>query len=221
MRIAYRAVLFDLDGTLSDTSPGILRSVRHALRAMGAAEPEPAALYRFIGPPLWQSFAELCGMDAAQSERAVQLYRERYSTVGVHEASLYPGIRELLDALKRGGALLATASAKPERFVREVLRDQDAERYFDAVVGSELDGRRSDKRELIEEALHRLGDVPPGEAVMVGDRCFDLDGARRAGLDFIGVLFGFGSAGEFTGYARARLAQTPQEVFRLCEIRPE
>ena len=216
MQFSYHTALFDLDGTLVDTSPGITRSVQYALAAEGINEPDLSRLLRFIGPPLWQSFSEFYGFDTARSERAVQTYRERYTAKGVHEAKLYDGIEALLRALRAGGVRLATASSKPECFVRDVLEEQGILSYFDAVVGSELDGRRSDKCELIEEALRRLGVKTHSGVVMIGDRCFDLEGARAAQVDFIGVLFGFGTPQELSGYSRARLAHSPEDVLRLC-----
>lgn len=191
-------ILFDLDGTLSDTEEGIVKSVQHALAAFSVQEEDPASIRRFIGPPLRESFRLFYGMTAEEAERAVAKYRERYETVGVYENRLFDGVPGMLAALRRAGKRLAVATSKPTVFARKVLRQHDIERYFEVVVGCELDGRRDTKEEVISEALRQLGigETERKNTVMVGDRRHDLNGGKAFGLKTVGLRLGFADPGE-------------------------
>ena len=145
--------LFDLDGTLTDPREGITKSVQYALQAFGIEEPDLKKLEPFIGPPLKDSFMEFYGFTGEEAERAIAVYRERFAPVGIFENQVYPGIPQMLERLYRRGTRLAVASSKPIGFVKQILAHFDIEKYFDVVVGSELDGTRGTKEEVVEEAL--------------------------------------------------------------------
>ena len=198
----YRYILFDLDGTLTDPKEGITKSVQHALKGMGIEEPDPDRLTPFIGPPLGDSFKEFYHMNEEETEQAIRIYRERFSTVGKFENEVYPGIPEMLRRLKGAGARLAVASSKPQVFVEDILEHFDLASCFDVVVGSELSGERVKKEEVVEEAIRRLFDgkeptkEQKAETAMVGDRKFDVQGARAFGLQAVLVSYGYMSEGE-------------------------
>ena len=190
-----QAVLFDLDGTLTDPAEGITRSVQYALRQMGRPVPDREALLPFIGPPLLDSFREFCGMEQVEVEEAVHHYRAYFSRQGIWENRVYPGIPELLCFLKEQGRTLILATSKPAVFAEKILERFELASYFSLLSGSELDGARSRKDEVIAWALERAG-LSPEEAVMVGDRAYDVRGAAACGLPCIGVLYGYGSREE-------------------------
>lgn len=192
-------VLFDLDGTLTDPKLGITTCVQYALEAFGIQEPDLDKLEPFIGPPLTDSFMEFYGMDLETAKKAVEKYRERFSTVGLYENEVYPGIPHLLAALKVKGVKLAIASSKPTVFVKKILDHFGLTGYFDAIVGSELDGTRVEKKEVVEEALRQLfggRTVQKEQVYMVGDRKFDVEGAREQGVESVAVAYGYGSLEE-------------------------
>ena len=153
----YKYLLFDLDGTLTDPKEGITTSVQYALRAFGIEEPDLEKLRPFIGPPLQSSFMDFYGFDEEKAKRAVEKYREWFRPKGIYQNAIYPGIEEMLSRLKAGGKVLAVASSKPQIFVEQVLRHFGIYDYFTVIVGSELDGRRDKKEEVVEEALRQLG----------------------------------------------------------------
>ena len=184
----YDTVIFDLDGTLSDNSEGIIASIGYALDRMGREKPGAETIRRFIGPPLRMSFRQICGMDDEESYEATRLYRERHETVGYLENDLYPGIRALLTALKRRGAYLAVATGKPQRITENILSHFGIRELFDQVEGSVPDSLSNQKAALIRRVLDRH----PGRAVMVGDTADDINGALEAGIDAVHVQYGFG-----------------------------
>lgn len=198
----FKYILFDLDGTLTDPKIGITRSVQYALYALGIDEPSLDRLEPFIGPPLADSFREFYGLNEEQIATAIAKYRERFARQGIYENEIYPGISEMLAELKRKGKILAIASSKPTLFVEQILDYFDIRKYFDFVVGSNMDGTRSRKEEVVEEALRQMipAEMIPSEkkdtVVMVGDRKFDIEGAKAQGITSVGVSFGYGSEGE-------------------------
>lgn len=196
--VMFRYVLFDLDGTITDPEEGITRSAAYALDAFGIAYTQDK-LRKIIGPPLDFSFRTFFGMTQEDALLAVSKYRERYETVGVTENKLIDGIAELLDELTSYGITVGLASSKPEIFCKRILADLGLLQYFSAVVGSELDGRRVAKNEVIAEAVLRLGNPPSDQIAMVGDRIYDLVGAKANGLYVIGVTYGFAEPGELNG----------------------
>ena len=182
----YKAILFDLDGTLTDSGEGITKSVQYALEKVGKPETDLQKLRIFVGPPLLEQFQEYAGIDEETARKAVGIYRERYAPVGIYENELYPGIPEMLSGLKQRGYKLAIASSKPENFVKIVAEYFHIDSYFDEMVGSEPEGRRTNKTEVIEETLKRLGlSEHRDQVIMVGDKEHDVFGARRAGLECI------------------------------------
>ncbi len=192
-------LLFDLDGTLTDPKVGICTCVQYALASFGIEEPDLDKLEPFIGPPLKDSFMKFYQMDEAQAEAAIEKYRERFSDKGIFENRLYAGIPEMLRALNSKGMFMAVASSKPTVYVKRILEHFQIAKYFKAVVGSELDGTRTGKDEVVTEALRQLfGDRPveKDKVYMVGDRCFDVEGAHAMGIEAVGVTYGYGGMEE-------------------------
>lgn len=208
-------LLFDLDGTLTDPKLGITTCVQYALSSFGIEEPNLDKLEPFIGPPLKDSFMDFYGMDEEQAEAAIVKYRERFSDVGMFENELYPGIARMLRRCKRHGAKLAVASSKPEVFVKKILEHFHLAQYFDVIVGSELDGRRTDKEEVVREALHQLfpkNDIDYDNTVMIGDRKFDIIGAKDNKLVSVGVSYGYGSIEELKAEKPDYIARSVEEL---------
>ena len=186
--------LFDLDGTLSDPKVGITTCVQLALNYFGIQEDNLDKLEPFIGPPLKESFKKFYGLSEEQAVKAMEVYRSRFSTIGLYENEMYPGIDRMLSRLREEGYRLSVASSKPTIFVERILEHFDIKQYFHYVVGSYLDGRRVEKDEVVEEALRLLGvtEETKSQAVMIGDRMFDVQGAKSHGITSIAVSYGYG-----------------------------
>ena len=191
----YDHALFDLDGTLTESAPGITNAAAYALKAFGV-EAEPAELEFFVGPPLHGSFVR-CGLSDAQAAEAITVYREYYVAKGMFENAPYAGIEETLRRLKDAGMRLIVATSKPEPFAEQILERYGLAGYFSVIAGSTLDETRTQKPEVIEYALARAGVTDRRRAIMIGDRSYDVDGAKATGLDAMGVLYGYGCAQEF------------------------
>lgn len=192
-------LLFDLDGTLTDPKVGITTCVQYALQSFGIEEPDLDKLEPFIGPPLLDSFMQYYDMDQEQASAAVAKYRERFQDKGIFENEIYKGIPQMLRKLQDKGYVLAVASSKPTVFVQTILTHFGIRSYFDVVVGSELDGTRVNKDEVVRETLARLSENNPiqlEDVYMIGDRKFDVEGARAFGVESIGVSYGYGSPEE-------------------------
>ncbi|HKM33950.1 MAG TPA: HAD hydrolase-like protein [Lachnospiraceae bacterium] len=196
-------VLFDLDGTLTDPKVGITTCVQYALASFGIEEPNLDKLTPFIGPSLKESFMDFYDFDEEKAEAAIEKYRERFTDTGIFENEIYPGILEMIRKLKGNHKKLAVASSKPTVFVERILEHFEIKRYFDVIVGSELDGTRVDKAEVVREALNRLyGDSETDvdqkrkATVMVGDRKFDVAGAKAEGIKSVAVTYGYGPMDE-------------------------
>lgn len=192
----FEYVLFDLDGTLTDPKDGITRSVAYALEKLDAASLDEQTLESFIGPPLLDSFCTICGFDQPKAEKAINFYRERFKQIGMYENRVYPGIESLLSLLKEKGKKLAVATSKPTVFADEIVSHFNLKQYFEVIVGSNLDGTRSVKNEVIREALKQLSLPPKQSVVMIGDRKYDIIGAQKEGISSIGVSYGYGSQEE-------------------------
>lgn len=193
----YKAILFDLDGTLTESGEGITKSVQYALEKLGKPVPPLEELRVFVGPPLMEQFMKYADLDEEGARLAVKYYRERYSAVGIFENRPYPGVEEMLAELRAKGYSLAVASSKPERFVLQILEHFQLSDYFDEIVGSEMDGRRTSKMEVIEEALARLNLSEHREqVVMVGDKEHDVLGARACKIPCVAVSYGYGTKEE-------------------------
>lgn len=214
----YKAILFDLDGTLTESGEGITKSVQYALEKLGKPEEDLEALKVFVGPPLMEQFMKYADLDEETARRAVEIYRERYSTIGIFENRPYPGVAHMLEELKKKGYLLAVASSKPEYFVKKILAHFDLEKYFDEAVGSEMSGSRTNKTEVIEETLRRLHLENHREQVlMVGDKEHDVLGARKAGLECLAVSYGYGTIEELTAARPLQIAASADEVLDFFE----
>jgi len=202
-------VLFDLDGTLTDPRQGIVACIRHALSSLALPSPDDRELERFIGPPLQQSFALLLGLEHQHRVNdAVALYRERFAATGLFENAVYPGIPEALAQLCERGARLHLATSKPLVYAERIVGHFGLRGFFRSIHGSELDGRRSDKGELIAHLL-RVERVPHETGLMIGDRAQDVRGAQANDLPAIGVLWGYGSREELSAAGALRLCGRP------------
>lgn len=209
------AVLFDLDGTLTDPMEGITKSVQLALRRQGIEVTDRRTLCPFIGPPLFESFQKYAGMDDGQAARAVEDYRSYFSETGIFENQVYPGVPALLRELHEAGTFTAVATLKPAVFARRIAEHFGFLPFLDRVAGSELSGRHTTKGEIIRQALEGLPDAVRQGAVMVGDRENDIAGAKENGLRGIGVLFGYGSREELTAAGAVGLAEDVEALGRL------
>lgn len=214
----YKIILFDLDGTLTDSSEGICKSLQYALERIGRPVPELKELECFIGPPLKTSFKLYQNLEGPEAERAIAFYRERYAKVGKFENKPYDGIIELLGKLKDAGYILAVATGKPELYAGDIIEHFGMGEYFTEVVGGDLEGKRDRKEDVIREVLKRLS-VTAEEAcecaVMIGDRHFDVEGAKAVGIDCIGVTFGFGNATELKEAGADYIADSVTELWQL------
>jgi phosphoglycolate phosphatase len=207
-------LFLDLDGTLTDSRPGILASMRHAMTVLGIEIPADEALSRLIGPPTRDAFRELLGSsDPELNERTIAIYRQRYATLGLFESSLYPGIAQGLQALREAGFGLSVVTSKPEVYANTIIDHFELRRYFEHVYGSELSGERSNKGELIAHVLSSTG-ISPARVWMIGDRLHDIAGAKQNGLSAAGVLWGYGSREELSAAGADVLFQTMPELVR-------
>jgi phosphoglycolate phosphatase len=207
----YGTVIFDLDGTLTDSAPGIVNCVKYALEQMNREVLPESELLKFIGPPLYESYARFCGMDEADVIEAVRLYRVRYADVGLFENKVYDGVPKMLERLKESGRTLAVATSKPEVFAVRILEHFGLDGYFGYIGGAGI-GERNAKDEVIEYTLEKLGVTDRGGVLMVGDRMHDILGARKTGLDCMAVLYGFGNRAEFEKYGADYIVSTPEEA---------
>ena len=209
-------ILFDLDGTLTDSKEGITKSVRHALKHYGIEVQDLDSLCPFIGPPLADSFKRYYGFTDIQAKEAVQVYREYYNVDGWRQNKDYPGIREMLAALKADGKVLLVATSKPELFAKKILDYFDLSQYFGFIGGADMEETRSRKADVIRYVADScgLGEGPElsAKAIMVGDREHDVLGARECGMECIGVLYGFGSRQELEGCGAFHVAPTVEEL---------
>lgn len=208
-----RTVVFDLDGTLTDPKLGITRSIQHALTALGQRAPAQEELTWCIGPPLLESLRKLLGSQS-QAESALRLYRQRFVEVGMYENQVYPGITTALSKLKAAGYRLFVATSKPTIYATPILEHFELSANFDAIYGSELDGTRSDKSELLAW-LTAQECIDPRRTVMVGDRRHDMVGGRNNGMATLGVLYGYGTRQELLDAGADRLCRSPSEFEQL------
>lgn len=211
-------LLFDLDGTLTDPKLGITTCVQYALHSLGIEEPDLDKLECFIGPPLTDSFQEFYGLDDEQAAKAVEKYRERFKDIGLFENEVYRGIPEMLKTLRTNGMRLAVASSKPTVFVERILEHFKIDRYFDVVVGSELDGTRVNKDEVVQEALELLFQGAPvlrEQVYMIGDRKFDVEGAKAHGIESVAVAYGYGGIDELKEAGADYIVCSVEELKKL------
>ena len=204
-------ILFDFDGTVFDTAEGITKCVQYALNKMGI-EAELSDLMCFAGPPLVEMFAQKYGMDTEQAKKATELYRERYKPIGWKECKPFEGMHELMLKLKKEGKKLAIATSKPQHLAEQILDAYNMLDDFDIICGAEFDGTRSQKWEVIEFVLNKFG-ITADDAVMVGDRKYDVIGAKKCGLDCVGVRFGYAEEGELEEHGVVYVAQDTEDLF--------
>lgn len=208
-------ILFDLDGTLTDPGLGITNSVMYALEKLGYEVPAREKLYKYIGPPLSDSFRADYGMTQQQAQHAIDVYREYFSVTGLFENEVYPGIPEMLETLRAGGKKLLLATSKPEKFARRIMEHFDLAKYFDFIGGADLAGTRGTKDRVIEYVLRETG-TDAADCVMVGDRLHDAEGAARFGIPTVGVLWGYGSEEELRSAGCVGIAKDTEELVQLC-----
>ena len=219
--------MIDLDGTLTDSRPGIFGAIRYALKEMGEPIPPESVMQHFIGPPLLDSFAKYCDLTGERGQEALRLYRVYYVRQGELENSVYDGVFEMLDRLKAAGKKLVIATSKPEEMAERITRHFGLRPYFDILAGATMDESRSHKTDVIRYALEVCRASAEAEGnevndsdgisdtsgiVMVGDREHDCNGAAMFGIDCIGVLYGYGSREELENAGAAYIAETPAEV---------
>ncbi len=207
----YQTILFDLDGTLTDPGLGITNSVMYALNKYGISA-EREELYKFIGPPLWDSFECFYGFSKEEAKNAVEYYREYYRDKGIYENMLYEGIEGLLKKLSGSGKALVVATSKSEAFAVQILEHFGIAQYFAYIAGSNMDGTRVKKAEVIEYALDSCEVTDKAAVIMIGDREHDIIGANAVGVDSIGVLFGYGSREELEAVRATYIAEKVEDI---------
>ena len=191
----YNYVIFDLDGTLSDSKEGITKSVHYALGKVGIIEKDLSQLEHFVGPPMVEEYIKAYGMSKEKAFETLGYYRERYVPIGIYETKPYPGIKEILDALKSKGVKIGMATSKPENMAEEVARYLEIDDYFDIICGADLHGPRQSKQAVLEKLFEKTK-FKKEESVLVGDTKYDVEGANLLGIDSIGVSWGTGTKKE-------------------------
>ena len=196
--MSWKYMLFDLDGTITDSREGIIKCVEYALNAAGVPIPPMGKMYQFMGPPLVDGFQNIMGMSYEEAVEATRKYRERYSVTGLYENKLFDGIDEVLKTLHEKGYQVILATSKPEEYSVKILEHFGIAQYFNEIVGSTLDGSRDCKRDVIQEAFRRTGisEEEKKSTIMIGDRKHDMIGARECGIASCGVYYGFASEPE-------------------------
>lgn len=213
----YKYLLFDLDGTLVDTSDGILKSAQCGLREMGIDVPDISGLRHFIGPPLKDTFINMYHMSDLEAVKATAAFRRYYNQEGKFQCRLYDGIVDVLHKLKEAGYILFVATSKPTVFSKEILKFLNIECYFEGIAGSNLDNTRSQKVEIIQYILTEYGIKDKSQVVMIGDKSHDLIGAVQAGVSGIGVSFGFGTKEELNSVPHEMIVDSAEELFEYLE----
>ena len=211
----YDLILFDLDGTLSDPTSGLCRSYRYALEKMGLDYGTPESLRRYIGPNLTTIWMEEYGISREESLRALEYFREFFEEHGWHDNLLFDGIHEMLATLKAAGLRLSLATSKPITHASKILELFDLTKYFDFIGAADLVGTRDEKWQVIEYVMEHFRDVSRDRAVIVGDRCFDAEGAKRCGIHSLGVLYGCGTEEEIRSSGFDHIAATVADVTRI------
>lgn len=207
-----KVILFDLDGTITDSGEGIINCCELALRHYGLPVPSREEMRVFVGPPLHETFQKF-GVPAEECDNAVAVFRSRYTTVGIFENTPYPGIRALLEALTANGNRLFIATSKPEVMANRVLAHFDLAKYFEMVCGATMDRSRIEKSDVIAYLLEYIGETK--NTVMVGDTAFDVTGAASHGIPTIGVAWGYGMVEDMVSAGAYAIARTPEELLEL------
>lgn len=217
-------VLFDLDGTLTDPVIGITNSLMYALDKFGIRVEDRSELYKFIGPPLFNSFTDYYGFDEDKANQAVAYYREVYNVTGKYENEVYGGVPELLHSLKEQGCHLLVATSKPEYLAKDILEHFALAEYFCVIAGSDLEGVRNTKGKVIDYALEQFAkqldismESVKENAIMIGDRLHDVHGAKENEIDCIGVLYGYGSVEELEKAGADYIAEQPKDILAIIQ----
>lgn len=210
----YKYILFDLDGTLTDPKLGITKSVAYALKSYGIEVEDLDSLLKFIGPPLKDSFVKYYGFSEEQGVEAVERYREYFKPYGIYENKVYDGVENMLAKLVKCGKKVILATSKPTVFANVILEHFNLKQYFTCVVGSELDGSRVKKGDVVAEALRQAGVTDKSVAVMVGDREHDIIGAKENEIDSVGVLYGYGDRTELETAGAGHVVESVEELLR-------
>ena len=208
----FDAVLFDFDGTIADTSRGIKNAIRYSLKEKQIPVGDEAALDYFIGPPLYDGYHHVYHTEEPLTSELVELYRVYYGKQGVYELELYPGVKELLETLKAAGIKTAVTSSKPMHFLSMAVPSVGIDHLLDAIIGPELKNKESNKTQLVQSGMARLGLTDPSRVCMVGDRHYDITGGKNAGTVSYGVTYGFGSPEELLKAGADALADSPEEL---------
>ena len=211
----YNTVLFDLDGTLTDSGPGITNSVMYALDKFGIKVEDRTILYKFVGPPLKESYAKYFNLAGEDINRAVMYYREYYSEKGIFENVLYDGMAEVLDQIKSSGRKIILATSKPDEFAIKILKYFRIDQYFDFIAAATMDETRTGKAEVISYAIESCKITDLQSAVMVGDRENDILGAKTYGIDSIGVLYGYGGMEELQNAGATYFAENVSDIMNF------
>lgn len=211
----YDVIIFDLDGTLSNSKEGITKSVQYALEKQGIKEPDLNKLRHFIGPPLKDELIKTYGMAEETAVQCVADYRERYTPIGLYETEIYPNTEQMLQKIKNAGKYIAMATSKPQEMAEEVLRYLNLDTYFDCVMGAELQGPRQSKQAVLEALFEKLPLKDKSKYIMIGDTCFDVDGAAAVGVETIGVSFGFGNIEEMKSHGAIAVVDSMIELAEL------
>lgn len=211
----FEYYFYDLDGTLTDPGLGITNSVMYALEKYGIKVSDRSELYKFIGPPLIDSFEEFYGFSNERAVEALGYYREYFSKKGLFENTVYPGIEQVLQSMRDAGAKLVVATSKPEEFSIRILEHFGLDKYFDFVAGATMDEKRNRKADVIAHAIASLNITDPGRVLMVGDRSHDVLGAMEHNIKCAGVLYGYGSLEELTEAGASYIIKTPEDILTL------
>lgn len=214
----YKYILFDLDGTLTDPKVGITKSVQYALAKNGIENALLSELEKFIGPPLKESFIEFYSFDEKTAVESVEYFREYFKDKGIFENEVYEGIPEMLRELRNLNAVIAVATSKPTVFAERILEYFDLIKYFDIVVGSNLDGTRTNKAEIIDFVIKELGIERQEEIIMIGDRKYDIIGAQKNNIHSIGVAYGYGSKEEIESSKPTYMVSSVEELNELMML---
>lgn len=210
-------VFFDLDGTVTESAPGIVNSVVYAINKLGAKMPSQEELYGFVGPPLSESFVKYCGIAPSETKKAIDAFREYFAEKGMFENSVYPGIPELTEKLRKAGTKVVLATSKPQPFAEKILTHFGVVSGFDRVFGNTMDEKYFDKKALFRDIFEELciGESDLGGCVMVGDRSSDIEGAHHAGIKAIGVLYGYGSKAELESAGADHIVETVADLEKV------
>ena len=208
----YDYILFDLDGTITDSKPGIINCIKYALDGKGIKYPDESIFDKMVGPPFRVSMSEFLGLDMPMIEQLITLYRGKYEVDGWRQCKLYDGVVDMLAELQTAGKHLAVATSKPIKFTDIMVRELDLKKYFEFVGGASSDASRDSKADVINHVLKNLGVEDKSKVLMVGDRLYDIEGAKICGVDCAAVMWGYGSEEEFVKYGADYILNKPCDV---------